>query len=157
MKRVRLPALLWPLVLCTGPTSAQDLGVCQNLPFSQSNCVQVLACIGEDGLWFDGKARGWDQGTVTGMRSDDVLCKGTWNSNGPMGTGIGEMTCQDGTDVNVIYYNQDNITGTVIGRGFDSDGRQIQIWSGENVLQFLTAPGAFGPALPCVFGDIPVG
>lgn len=152
MIRVLLPAL-WMAT----PAFSQDVGVCQNVPFNAANCVQVLACIGDEGLWFDGRARGWDQGTVSGARSDDVLCKGTWDSNGPLGTGVGQMSCQDGVSVDVIYYNQDNITGTVIGRGLDSEGRVVQIWSGENVLQFLTAPGAFGPALPCVFGDIPVG
>jgi len=73
-----------------------------------------------------------------------------------MGAGLGEMTCEDGLQINVLYYNQDNETSTAIGGGTDSLNRPVQIWSGNNVLQFLTGPGAFGPALPCAAGDIPL-
>lgn len=157
MMKLTLKCVFTAFCVSSAPTFAQDAGVCLNRPYDPSNCVRVLACIGEDGLWFDGKARGWNQGTVSGARSDDVLCKGTWDANGLLGTGVGQMTCEDGIGVDVIYYYQDNLTGTVIGRGLDSAGRNVQIWSGENVEQFLTGPGAFGPALPCVFGDIPLG
>jgi len=145
-----------PALLAATPAFSQDLGVCHNIPYSTGNCVRVLACVGDQGLWLDGKARGWDQGTVTALRNDNVVCQGTWDSNGPLGTGRSQIACQDGTSANVIYYNQDNLTGTVSGQGLDSKDRRIQVWTGENVLQFLTAPGAYGPALPCVAGDIPI-
>lgn len=151
MIRALLPALAFAT-----PVLSQDLGACRNIPYKQSNCIRVLACLGDQGLWLDGKARGWDQGTVSLERSDQILCYGTWDSNGPLGTGRAEIACEDGSSGNIIYYNQDNVTGTVIGRGIDDQGRHIQVWSGENILQFLTAPGAYGPALPCVAGDIPL-
>ena len=148
--------LILPALLAASPAFSQDLGACQNHPFSQKNCVRVLACIGEAGEWFDGRARGWDQGRVSGMLSDGTACLGTWSADGPLGTGVGQIACENGLQADVIYYNQDNETGTAIGRGLDSEGRPVRIWSGENVLQFLTRPGAFGPALPCVQGDIPI-
>ena len=145
-----------PAIILANMASAEDIGVCRNIPYSQNNCVRVLACIGDRGLTFDGRARGWDAGTITGAISDGTGCAGTWDQDGPMGTGIGKMSCEDGTDVSVIYYSQDSITGTVVGRGVDTKKRAIRVWSGENVLQFLTEKGAFGPALPCVQGDIPI-
>jgi hypothetical protein len=143
-----------PAALILLPLSAMAGGTCENIPYSQTNCVRVLACVGDQGVTFDGQSRGWDQGTVAGAMSDGVTCTGKWSSDGPLGTGISNLTCDDGTTVDVIYYAEDGITGTVTGRGIDSKGRAIQVWSGENVLQFLT--GADGPALPCVQGDIPV-
>ena len=127
---------------------------CDNVPFSQKNCVRVLACVGDAGVYFDGQARGWDTGPVRGTMSDGVTCDGTWNSNGPGGTGLASLTCSDTTTLDVIYYSQDNETGTVIGQGRDSAGRYVQVWSGTNVLQFLTKNDQ--PALPCVQGDIPI-
>ena len=154
------PSLLAAFCLATPLAAEQDLrpdlGVCQNIPFSQQNCVRVVGCIGDQGLQIDGRARGWDRGTVFGEMSDFTQCQGTWDSDGPLGTGIAHLTCTDGTTMDVIYYNQDNITGTVIGRGQDSLGRQIQVWSGENVLDFLTPDGSDIAYLPCASGDIPI-
>lgn len=149
---------LLPVAICAlaTPSAAQTTKVCENVPFDPDNCVRVLACIGDDGLIFDGQARGWDTGAVTGFMSDGTGCNGTWTADGPLGTGTARMTCEDGSTVGVVYYSQDNITGTVIGRGTDSKGRAIQVWSGENVLEFLTPTGSVGPALPCIGGDIPL-
>lgn len=145
-----------PVIFLASGLSAQDIDVCRNVPYSQNNCVRVLACIGDFGLTFDGRARGWDQGTVSGAISDGTKCQGTWDSDGPLGAGISKMTCEDGTTLGILYYSQDSITGTVTGKGADNKGRTIQVWSGQNVLQFLTPDGAYGPALPCVQGDIPI-
>lgn len=145
-----------PAIILLSPAMVSASGVCQNIPFSPDNCVRVLACIGDQGLTFDGQGRGWDTGTVTGMMSDGVTCNGTWTADGPLGTGIAGMTCSDGTSVDVLYYSQDNITGTAIGSGMDNKGRSVQVWTGENVLEFLTDDFASGPALPCIQGDIPI-
>lgn len=149
------PCLLAAICLWS-PVTAQDIGACRNIPFSQDNCVRFVGCLGDQGLRFEGKARGWDQGTLSGEISDFTLCDGTWDSNGPLGTGIGRMSCEDGVTMDVIYYSQDNVTGTVIGRGKDSIGRAIQVWSGENVLAFLTPDGSDIAYLPCISGDIPL-
>lgn len=148
--------LILPAIIAASSAAAQDSSICRNVPFSTKNCVRVLACVGDQGVIFDGQARGWDAGGLTGQMSDGATCSGAWDSNGPMGTGLARLSCSDGTNMDVIYFNQDNITGTVIGQGQDNAGRAIRVWSGENVLQFLTPQGAFGPALPCVQGDTPI-
>jgi len=148
--------LILPAIIAASSAAAQDSSICRNLPFSAKNCVRVLACIGDQGVTFDGQARGWDAGAVTGQMSDGTNCSGAWDSNGPMGMGLARLSCSDGTDMDVIYYNQDNLTGTVIGQGQTSTGHAIRVWSGENVLQFLTPQGAYGASLPCVQGDIPI-
>jgi len=149
------PCLLAAICLST-PVIAQDVRTCRNIPFSQDNCVRFVGCIGDQGLRFDGNARGWDQGTATAEISDFTQCRGTWDSNGPLGTGVANMTCEDGVTFDVIYYSQDGVTGTVIGRGMDSTGRAIQVWSGKNVLEFLTPDGSDIAYLPCISGDIPL-
>ncbi|MEJ6403767.1 hypothetical protein [Yoonia sp. 2307UL14-13] len=148
--------LILPAIILASNATAQDRGLCRNVPYSEENCVRVLACIGDRGVFFDGNARGWDTGTVAGQMSDGTRCTGTWTAGGPLGTGIAQMSYSDGAVVDVVYYSQDSITGTVIGEGKDNLGRRIQVWSGENVLQFLTGDGAYGPALPCIKGDIPI-
>jgi hypothetical protein len=135
---------------------APALPACENHPYSQQNCVRVLACIGDTGLHFDGQARGWDQGVVLGATSEGVPCAGQWRSGGFMGAGTSQMTCQDQLSVNVLYYTQDNETGTVIGRGMDSFGRSIIVWTGQNVLKFLTPDGKIGAELPCGPTPIPI-
>jgi hypothetical protein len=162
MFRAALPAMI--CVLATQGT-AQTLSLpglspekgpaaCDNIPFSQDNCVRVLACIGDAGVYFDGQARGWDAGPVTGVMSTGVTCSGEWRSDGPAGTGLSSLACSDQSRADVVYYSQDNETGTVIGQGLDSRGRYIRVWSGTNVLDFLTEDGE--TALPCVQGDIPI-
>ena len=136
------------------PTGPDQQEACTNIPYSQTNCVRVLACVGDAGVWFDGQARGWDTGPVKGRMSSGETCAGTWRSDGPGGTGLSSLGCSDATRVDVVYYSQDNDTGTVIGQGIDTKGRHIRVWSGTNVLAYLTEEGQ--AALPCVQGDIPV-
>ena len=143
-----------PVTICfAAPVAAET---CENVPYSQENCVRVLACIGDQGLYFDGEARGWDEGPASGVISNGVTCSGTWTADGPFGAGMGQMTCESGIDIGIIYHTQDNETGTVIGNGSDTLGRPIQIWSGQNILEFLTPDGAVSPRLPCLSGPIPM-
>lgn len=135
--------------LCATSVQADS---CKNRPHSQKNCVRVLACWDGQTQWFDGQARGWDQGTVTGSLStspskDEQSCTGWWRSGGPMGVGLGQITCGALT-ADVIYHTQDNDTGTTIGSGRDSTGATLQLWSGLNVLDFLKDDGG-NPRLPC--------
>lgn len=139
MFRLALPAALCATTALANP--------CENHPHSQKNCVRVLACWDGKTQWFDGQARGWDQGTVAGTLSDGQTCAGWWRSGGPMGVGLGQITC-DTLSADVIYHTQDNETGTVIGSGRDTTGATIQIWSGLNVLDFLKDSDEI-PRLPC--------
>lgn len=136
------------------PDESAPLYSCDNVPLEQSNCVRVLACIGDGGIYFDGVARGWNSGTVTGFMSDGTDCTGSWTSGGLGGTGLSSLVCDGGLTADVIYYSQDNDTGTVIGRGRDSLGRNLRVWSGLNVLAYLSDTGE--PALPCATESIPI-
>ena len=119
-EEARLPEL-------SGPRAALEARVCENVPYLQANCVRVLACVGSDGLWFDGEARGWDTGGIRGVTSEGTAYTGTWDSRGFGGVGIGELTCQDGMTADVVYTSQDPETGTVIGAGRTDDGRQVKV------------------------------
>lgn len=127
---------------------------CDNLPNSQDNCVRVLACMGDQGVYFDGQARGWDTGGIIGTLSNGATCAGSWTSDGWGGTGLAQMACGNGLTADVIYYSQDGETGTTIGHGRDSLGRSLRVWSGTNVLAFLTKDGT--ASLPCGSGPIPI-
>jgi hypothetical protein len=116
-----------------------------------------LACVGKKGSYFDGRAKGWDTGTVAGQLDDGTACSGQWTARGPFGFGLAKLICQDGVTAKVIYYYMDNLTGTAIGRGSTSDGRAIRIWSGQNVLRYLTPKGTIGAKLPRGSNPIPVG
>ncbi len=147
--------LILPVTICLATqVNAQPPEVCESQLYSDENCVRVLACIGDEGLYFDGGALGWDTGSVVGAISDWVTCSGEWTNDGPMGTGVAQLTCSDGNEIDVIYYRQDPETGTAIGRGTDAYGRTIQVWSGENVLEFLTPEGEVDASLPCVSGPL---
>ncbi|MEM7488705.1 MAG: hypothetical protein AAF390_06225 [Pseudomonadota bacterium] len=136
------------------PTELDIAPACENIPFDRANCVRVLACIGEDGLWFDGEARGWDTGTVAGRISDGTTCEGTWDLDGPGGAGQARLACEGGLEIGVIYTQQHNETGTVMGSGVDSLNRPVRVWSGLHVLRFLTPEGQVRAALQC--GDAPI-
>lgn len=129
---------------------------CPNVPGSQASCSRILACVGNDGLWFDGRAVGWDAGIVTGRMSDGSTCEGEWRSGFAFGTGRSVVSCSDGSRGQVIYYIQHNETGTVEGRGVDTMGRGLKVWTGLNVVDFLKdASGR--PRLPCTDDAIPIG
>lgn len=140
---------LLPVAISALPLAAlsQTAPTCEG---SRNACVRVLACIGTNGLYVDGAVFGRGQGSLAVLRSDGVSCTGAWNSDGPFGGGIANMTCEDGLTGQVVYFLQDNDTGTAIGRGEDSQGRPIEAWSGLNILEFLSPDGRPEAArLPC--------
>lgn len=136
--------------------SKEILPSCENIPYDKANCVRALACIGSDGVYFDGQAHGWDTGIVIGFLNNGTPCQGNWVAGGPNIPGEATLICEDGTEANVLYHTLNNETGTVIGSGFDNQGREITAWSGEKVLQFLTGPDDDSPVLPCGPAPIPI-
>ena len=128
---------------------------CSAMPYDQANCVRILACLGDDGVWFDGQARGWDQGTLTGLTSDGAACAGTWDSGQPSEPGRSNFECSDGTVGSVTYTTRDGETGTVIGSGSDNKGRSLRVWTGLFVLDFLRGENQ-RPELPCGAEAIPI-
>ncbi|HAV08832.1 MAG TPA: hypothetical protein DCX13_08150 [Rhodobacteraceae bacterium] len=128
---------------------------CTAKPGDPANCTRILACIGKDGLWFDGRAYGWNAGTLNGQISDGSTCTEEWRSGMAFGTGRWAVSCSDGSSGQVIYYIEHNETGTVEGRGLDTKGRALHVWTGLNVLEFLKDATGI-PRLKCGPTDIPI-
>jgi hypothetical protein len=150
--------LLLPVVICLSATSAiaQSQTSC-DLTADQDNCNRVVACVGGDGLWFNGRAFGRGDGTFSGALSDGTTCEGTWMSRNMLGLGQADVVCADGTKGRVYYTYQDEYTGTAVGNGLMSDGREIRIWSGNNVLAYLKGQtGEAVATLPCTPEGIPM-
>ena len=123
-----------------------------------NSCVRFLACVGNEGLWMDGQARGWNVGTIAAQRNDGPVCAGNWAAGtGPNGAGTAQYQCSDGSSGEVIYFAQDSSTGTVIARGVDNKGREIRAWSGEHVLKFLGDGDVNAAKLPCTDAPLLIG
>ena len=159
-----LPGLAWgePPASVVGPPrpaapeeSPVPVAPCENTR-DEDNCSRVLACVGEDGLWFDGRSDGWNEGTVSGRLSDGTACAGRWRY-GLLGfTAKVEFRCEDGRSGRARFTAQDPETGTGIGGGVTSEGDDVRIWGGHNVLRFLTPEGERRAMLPCEGGAIPI-
>lgn len=145
---VALSTLATVLLAQTGV--ADDFPKCDTKKDEPVTCARVLACVGQDGLWFDGAAFGWNKGEVFGALSNGVPCVGNWDSEGPFGTGHSEMTCSDGTEAHILYFRVDSATGTTLGHGLDNRGRTLRVWTGTSVLNFLTDSETGRPMLPCM-------
>ena len=149
MFRRALPAAL----VLAQPVFAQDL--CP-MTGDSGNCVRILACVGDQGRWFQGRAFGRGQGAVAGVMSDGATCVGTWTSRNWMGAGQADVACDDGMEVTVLYTYQDEYTGTARGGGQANSGEWVQVWSGLNLLDYLHAQTGQVLTLPCDFGNIPM-
>lgn len=142
--------------LCVSELSAQTNTSCL-MTEDQDNCVRVVACIGDDGQWFNGRAFGRGEGVFAGTVSDGTLCEGTWMEQNVFGLGQADVSCADGRQGAVFYTYQDSVTGTAVGHGVLNTGEAVQIWSGNNVLQYLKSQtGAQVAMLPCQAGLIPM-
>jgi hypothetical protein len=126
---------------------------CENTGGPDS-CSRVLACIGEDGVWFDGRSVGWNSGTLAGELNDGTICTGSWAYTGP-NVAEAHATCDHGLEIAVVAVAQDPPTGTTIAEGFTSDGRRVVAWTGNNVLEFLRGPRR-EPRLPCTGDPVPI-
>lgn len=149
---------LLPVAICllAGTAGAQTNTSC-DLTTDQDNCNRVVACVGDDGLWFNGRAFGRGSGAFSGLLSDGTACHGTWTARNFLGLGQADVTCADGQRGRVFYTYQDEFTGTALGQGQMTDGRTIRMWSGTNVLGFLKGQtGAPVATLPCTPSGIPM-
>ncbi|MDR7125813.1 hypothetical protein [Pseudotabrizicola sp. 4114] len=122
-----------------------------------SNCVRILACIGEQGRWFHGRALGRGEGTLAGVMNDGVQCVGDWTSRNAFGTGQASVSCDDGMSATVIYFYQDEYTGTALGKGISNREEVVQSWSGLHVLDYFRDGNPSAEAvMKCGSHDIPV-
>lgn len=132
--------------------AGEEVKLCP-LTSDQNSCSRVLACVGDQGRWFHGRAFGRGSGTVTGRMNDGTACEGSWTQRGFMGFGQATVSCEDGSEVGVLYTYQDEWTGTVTGRGQTADGEAVQVWSGQNVLEYFdNQTGVVPGTLPCDSG-----
>lgn len=151
MTRARIIAGLCAVMIA--PPSAFGLENCE-LTRDENSCVRAVACLGKDRL-FHGRAIGWnDMGTLAGSTNEDATCTGEWD--GRYRPGVANLTCDNGMTGQIVYFQQDGATGTVIGFGETNDGAKIKAWSGENVLQFFSDQGFEPGMVPCDNGAIPM-
>ena len=130
------------------PAAAQE--TCERTAEGES-CVRVLACFGDTGRWFDGRAIGRGAGTVSGTTDDGVACEGTFDSSEDSDYfGTADFTCEDGLTGQVTYHTTDPETGTALGEGVAEDGTSIQVWTGEYVLEYLRRGTGEVARLPCM-------
>lgn len=160
-------AFVWPglsraesLISDTSPPSSgierSEPSPCANTR-DEDNCAQILACVGDDGLWFRGRALGWNEGILAGRLSDGTACEGEWGRDGWFGRSVGaSLSCADGRTGTFRYTAQDPLTGTGIAEGRMSDGREVTAWTGKNVLDYLTPEGERHALLPCGPTAIPI-
>ncbi|MBC2834163.1 hypothetical protein [Paragemmobacter straminiformis] len=121
------------------------------------SCSRILACIGTEGRWFNGRAFGRGEGWLSGKTDDGVACSGTWVTRNALGLGQADVTCSDGMTVSVFYSYQDYYTGTAIGRGLSNGGDLVQSWSGEHVVDYFADGRPKAEArMRCGPVDIPV-
>ncbi|SOC09901.1 hypothetical protein SAMN05877809_10527 [Rhodobacter sp. JA431] len=136
-------------------TAATELHAPCEMTEDSESCSRVLACVGESGLWFAGRAIGRGTGVLRGALSNGVTCGGTWTESNWFGAGQADVTCSNGETGRVYFTYQDRWTGTATGNGSMSGGNRIEIWSGNRVPEFLQNTTG-QPALPCGEAAIPI-
>ena len=119
------------------------------------SCARVLACVGDRGTWFAGRALGRGAGDLSGAMSDGTACTGQWTERNWFGLGQADITCTNGETGRVYFNYQDRWTGTATGSGKMSGGDRIEVWSGNRVPEFLQNSTGL-PALPCGETAIPI-
>ena len=66
-------ATLFALLLLPQNLSVQSVTHC-TMKADDANCVRVVACIGDEGIWFNGRAFGRGKGTFSGATSTGQMC-----------------------------------------------------------------------------------
>lgn len=145
-----------PRPLDEGAPVPQALAPCETTD-DQGNCVRILACIGREGRWFQGRSFGRGAGTLAGTISDGAACNGEWVESNRMGVGQADVSCDDGMAVRVFFTYQERFTGTTIGRGLSNRGEMVKAWSGLHVLDYLEEETGKPNALPCGPDDVLIG
>jgi hypothetical protein len=120
-----------------------------------SACSPVVACFEATGVYFIGRAIGWNRGTLAGTTSAGATCTGDWTSQNMLGVGQATFACDDGSSGVAFFTYQDSLTGAATGHGLSDTLGRLRIWSGRNIRQFLIAEtGEIDPQLMC--GDVPI-
>lgn len=151
--RISFALTFLPVFWATG-VAAGDHNSCDHA-HSDNDCTPVYACIGEQGEWFKGQALGQTKGSLTGILASGANCLGKWSSHG---AGKFDLTCTNGTYMQVYYTTSDPVTKTTIGQGISMDGRFVQGWSGKNVQSYFSDPESSQTGtLHCGSSEVPLG
>jgi hypothetical protein len=120
-------------------------------------CSPIVACFESYGVYFTGRAIGWNEGTLAGKTSDGAVCTGNWMSRNALGLGQATFACDDGTMGTAFFTYQDSLTGTATGHGLTDRLGRVRVWSGHNIRQFvINETGAIDPLLMCGDHAIPI-
>lgn len=126
--------------------SIHQAGACE-ITNGQESCSRVVACIGVEGTWFNGRAFGRGEGVLDGQLSTGAHCTGRWVQQNPVGLGQADVSCDDGMTTTVLYTYQDAYTGTAIGHGRTNRDELVEVWSGQNVLAFFQTEDPDNPVI----------
>ena len=131
---------------------------CDQTNEGRATCAPLIACMGETGIYFTGRAIGWNSGTFAGETNAGFACFGEWTFKGFLGLGEAMIECDNGLTGVIYFTSQDAATGTAIGIGRLSNDATVQMWSGHNIRQFLkNESGDVEPRLMCADVEVPVG
>ncbi len=137
--------------------SIHQAGACE-MTNGQMSCARVVACIGVEGTWFNGRAFGRGAGALEGQLSTGAHCKGRWVAQNLVGLGQADVECDDGMTTTVLYTYQDAYTGTALGYGRTNRDELVEVWSGQNVLAYFQNEDRDNPVitLHCGLTSIPL-
>ena len=152
---------LFLALFLAGPAAAQtvDLGcaITDKTEARADACAAFVGCFTGSGTYFTGRAIGWNSGTLAAETSEGVFCTGTWQNTGGLKPPTASFECDNGESGLVVYTHQDPRTGTATGSGVTDRFRRVEIWSGNNIRQFLAdETGEIDPKLMCGDAEIPI-
>ena len=127
---------------------------CLAAPGTHQHCSHVFACMGEEGEYFWGQARGWGEIGLLRGKTSVAHCSGFWQRGDLVGMGKARINCSDGIFAEVVWnkvLKQDlppSSSPSFQGTGRDSLGRGVVAWTGAAALaQLKEAKGAGDAAL----------
>jgi len=139
------------------PAPAQEIGDCITQPGAPDSCTPLVACLEKTGVYFMGRAVGFNSGTLAGELSNGAFCTGEWVSRNLLGTGQADFTCDDGQWGRAYFTYLHMPTGTATGRGLTAQGHSVRVWAGHEIRAFLREEtGEPDPKLFCDTQEIPI-
>lgn len=115
---------------------------CDTQPGHANSCTPIFACIGENGEYFQGQARGWGElGLLRGRTASGAHCSGFWQRDGEVGFGTAKINCSNGTRTEVMWNARYREAGYFVGSGSDNKDRKVLAWTGHDILARISAIG----------------
>ncbi len=157
MNRSTISSVFLTALLLSVPAHAQGEAPCTIKTGKKSSCAPIIGCIPATGVFFSGRALGWNKGILAGTTSDGAVCTGDWVSRNALGLGASNIFCDNGVNAKVFFFYQDSLTGTATGHGITNSGNKIQVWAGQNIKAYISKEtGQVDPKLLCGTTEIPI-